>query len=140
WSGNDGRQWVFQLLREELTCLDRTWAPRFAPKRNRCAADIPLDFAAKASIAVGVDGLLGRRLAWPERRACDGASITTGAVRSWRTRPWLPGKAANKQSARQKQRSTAAPQMSRALPASGNPNLAIRGYGRPLPLGPIEWD
>jgi len=45
-------------------------------------ADIPLDFAAKASIAVGVDGLLlGRRPAWPERRACGGASIATGAVR-----------------------------------------------------------
>src|SRR5436190_10625751 len=39
-------------------CIDRTWAPLFAPKRNRCAADIPLDFAAKASIAVGVDGLV----------------------------------------------------------------------------------
>src|SRR5205814_3143145 len=47
------RQWAFQLLREELTCLDRTRALRFKPKRDRCAADIPLDFTAKASIAVG---------------------------------------------------------------------------------------
>jgi hypothetical protein len=37
-----------------------------APEQNHCAVDIPLDFPAKASIAVGVDGLLlGRRPAWP---------------------------------------------------------------------------
>ena len=37
-----------------------------APEKNHCAVHIPLDFAAKASIAVGVDGLLlGRRPAWP---------------------------------------------------------------------------
>jgi len=35
-------------------------------KESRCPADISLDFAAKASIAVGVDGLFpGRRPAWP---------------------------------------------------------------------------
>ena len=35
-------------------------------KESRCPADIPLDFAAKASIAVGVDGLFpGRHPAWP---------------------------------------------------------------------------
>lgn len=37
-----------------------------APEKNHCAVHIPLDFPAKASIAVGVDGLLlGRRFAWP---------------------------------------------------------------------------
>ena len=47
-----------------------------------------VDFTAKASLAVGVDGLLlGRRPAWRERRACGGANIATGAVRIWRTRP-----------------------------------------------------
>jgi hypothetical protein len=52
-----------------------------SPKRS----DISLDFAAKASTAVGVDGLLfGRRPAWPERRACGGASIATGAERARR--------------------------------------------------------
>ena len=36
-----------------------------APRKSCCPAHIPLDFAAKASIAVGVDGLLlGRRPAW----------------------------------------------------------------------------
>jgi len=35
------------------------------PEKSRCPAHIPLDFAAKASIAVRVDGLLlGRRPAW----------------------------------------------------------------------------
>jgi len=38
-----------------------------AKEKSRCPADIPLDFAAKASIAVGVDGLLfGRPAAWPQ--------------------------------------------------------------------------
>jgi hypothetical protein len=38
-----------------------------AKEKSSCPADIPLDFAAKASIAVGVDGLLfGRSPAWPE--------------------------------------------------------------------------
>ena len=37
-----------------------------ASEKNHCAANIPLDFAAKASIPVGVDGLLlGRRPARP---------------------------------------------------------------------------
>jgi len=47
-----------------------------------CLAHIPLDFTAKGSIAVGVDGLLPeRRPAWPKCRACGGASTATGAVR-----------------------------------------------------------
>ena len=38
-----------------------------APGKSRCPAHIPFDFTAKASIAVGVDGLLlGRHLAWPQ--------------------------------------------------------------------------
>ena len=42
------------------------WVPvgleRRRPGKSRCLAHIPLDFAAKASIAVGIDGLLlGRR-------------------------------------------------------------------------------
>ena len=38
-----------------------------APKKTGVPAHIPLDFTAKASIAVGVDGLLlGRRAAWPQ--------------------------------------------------------------------------
>ena len=33
----------------------------------------------------------------PNRRACGGASIATGAVRRWRTRPWPPGKPVSRQ-------------------------------------------
>jgi hypothetical protein len=40
--------------------------PLTAPKKTVVPAHIPFDFTAKASIAVGVDGLLVRRPAWPK--------------------------------------------------------------------------
>src|SRR5438128_12623666 len=50
-------------------------------------AHIALDFAGKGSIAVHVDGLLlVAAPPGPERRACGGASIATGAVRMQRTK------------------------------------------------------
>src|SRR5438445_7366563 len=50
-------------------------------------AHIALDFPGKGSIAVHVDGLLlVAAPPGPERRACGGVSIATGAVRMQRTK------------------------------------------------------
>jgi hypothetical protein len=45
-------------LLEMVRPLERVTSRQAAPEKSRCLANIPLDFAAKASIAVGVDGLL----------------------------------------------------------------------------------
>jgi len=93
-------------------------------------AHIPLDFTAKASIAVGLDGLLlGRRLAWPQPPGLWWCSIATGAVRRWRTRPWPPGKPASKQKPRQRQRSMPGSSISQSATASARWNVAIHGHG-----------
>lgn len=64
-------------------------------EKNHYPADIPLDFTAKASIAVGVDGLLldRRRLAWPKEpglwwckhRARRGANVENEAMATRQT-------------------------------------------------------
>src|SRR6516165_193132 len=66
------------------------------------------------------------------RRACGGASIATGAVRRWRTRPWPLGKPASKQRPRQRQRSMPESSISQSTTASAKRNVAIRVRGHAL--------
>ena len=62
-----GSQWRTPPLWDQLPGCAAHWLKQChfkptAPEKNHCAVHIPLDFPAKASIAVGVDGLLlGRR-------------------------------------------------------------------------------
>ena len=54
-------------MRLPATSVAEVSGARHDLEKNCCPAEIPLDFTAKASIAVGVDGLLlDRRLAWPK--------------------------------------------------------------------------
>ena len=79
---------------------------------------------------MGVDGLFW--VAAPpglNRRACGGASIATGALRRWRTRPWPLGKPANKRRRRQQQRSIPGSSISQSATASVKRNVAIREHG-----------
>src|SRR5438445_4275997 len=58
-----------------------------AQRKIVAAAHIALDFPDKGSIAVHVDGLLPVAAPpGPERRACGGVSIATGAMRMQRTK------------------------------------------------------
>jgi hypothetical protein len=62
------------LQRSWCAPLERSHFATGGARKTVVSADIPLDFAAKASIAEGVDGLPpGRRPAWPRRRSGIGA-------------------------------------------------------------------
>ena len=109
--------------------LDRNHLATDGAKEKGVPAHIPLDFTAKASIAVGLAvSSTVAALPGPSRRACGGASIATGAVRRWRTRPWPPGQPANKQGRRQQQRSMQGSSTSQSTIGSANQNVAIRGH------------
>jgi hypothetical protein len=96
-------------------------------EKNHCPAHIPLDFTAKASIAVVLTAsFLSRHPPGPERRACGGASIATGVVPMWRTRPWQPSKPASKQRARQKQRPVS--RTTRPATAGAGRNRVVYGH------------
>ena len=76
-----------------------------------------------------------------DRRACGGASIATGAVRRWRTRPWPLGKPATKRRPGQRQRPIPVSPTSRSVIASRNRNVAIGRHGHvPEPPRSIEQE
>ena len=104
------------------------------PEKSHCSAHIPLDLAAKASIAVRVDGrLLGRRPAWLQspglwrckHRDRRGAEMENEAMAT--------RKSASKRRPRQRLRSIPGSSTSRSAIASAKRNVAIRGHGHALP-------
>src|SRR6266478_410750 len=90
-------------------------------------AHIALDFPGKGSIAVHVDGLLlVAAPPGPERRACGGVSIATGAVRIPGRRRWPASKPVSKRRAPKRQ--IPARRTSQLASASAHPADALRRH------------
>src|SRR5499427_3543912 len=103
-----------------------------APKKTVGPEHIPLDFTAKASIAVGVGLLLGRRPAWPPTAGLVVVQASRQARCKMENEAWRLGEPASKRRRRHQQRSILGSSISKSATASAMRNVAIRGHDHAL--------